>query len=369
VIHPSEENSGCSLEIQSLGKRFGSQLVLDDVSLSVGRGEFFSLIGSSGCGKTTLLRCLAGFVTPDRGTIHIDGNDILPLPPNRRPVNMVFQSYALFPHMSVEDNIAFGLRREGLPRDVIRRRVGEALDLIRMQNLRRRRPSQLSGGQKQRVALARAVVKRPRLLLLDEPLSALDKKLRESTRLELVEIQQQIGITFILVTHDQEEALTMSSRIGVMSDGKLLQVGTPSDIYERPQSRFVADFIGSVTLFDGVVDHILPGSVRLDCETLSAVVATGGPKVAKGEKMTLAVRPEAIAIAAADQNFAFENRFIGTVISRSYGGDRRLYQVRLPGGRLVLVSETNLGDQTPVFQRDQIVAVGWPAAAGALFRP
>lgn len=373
-MEESGGGAGGYLEIKALNKQFGSQNALKDINISIEPGEFFSLIGSSGCGKTTLLRCLAGFVTPDSGEIRIDGRDIIALPPHRRPVNMMFQSYALFPHMSVEDNIAFGLRREGLPRDEIRRRVGEALDLIRMQPLRRRMPQHLSGGQRQRVALARAVVKRPRLLLLDEPLSALDKKLRESTRQELVAIQEQIGLTFVLVTHDQEEALSMSSRIAVMSEGRLLQVGSPSDIYEHPQSRFVADFIGSVNLFDGIVRAPAPGAFHLECAALSADIkipaqTAAGRGLADGEAMTLAVRPEAISIVAADQPIRCDNRFTGRLIGQSYAGDRRSYRVLLQNGISLLVSEANLGGMGPSLQRDQAVVVGWPASAGALFQP
>src|ERR1700676_4994666 len=259
------------IEIRGLTKRFGPILALNDIDLTVNRGELFSLVGSSGCGKTTLLRMLAGFVRPDAGQILIAGKDMAPLAPYDRPVNMMFQSYALFPHMSVEDNIAYGLRREGLRSAEIKRRVGEVLELIQMSGFGRRRPHQLSGGQRQRVALARAVVKRPQGLLLDEPLSALDKKLRESTQLELVNIQERLGITFILVTHDQEEAMTMSTRIAVMSQGRIVQVGSPSEIYEQPCNRFVADFIGSVNLFDGVLIADADGLATVRCERFATL--------------------------------------------------------------------------------------------------
>ena len=356
------------LEIRSLGKQYGSHQALCDVNLTIKRGEFFSLLGSSGCGKTTLLRSLAGLETPDAGDICIEGKSILSLAPYERPVNMVFQSYALFPHMTVEANIAFGLKREGVGKEEMRKRVGEALELIGMASLRRRLPRQLSGGQRQRVALARAVVKRPRVLLLDEPLSALDKKLRESTRLELVLIQQQLGITFVFVTHDQEEALTMSSRIAVISDGKVAQVGTPSEIYEQPQNRFVADFIGSVNLFDGTVHVGDGGAAYLRSEQLGADIKVAR-SIVDGEAMAIAVRPEQVHIAAAGEPFEVDNRFAGKVVNQSYAGDRRTYQVKLPSGASILISQTNRDGSTGAFQRDQDVIVGWPASVGVLVKP
>src|SRR5690242_8492064 len=241
------------VRLQAVSKKFGDFTAVDEVSLDIRRGEIFCLLGGSGSGKTTLLRMLAGFERPSAGTIYIDGVDMGAIPPYERPVNMMFQSYALFPHMSVEKNVAFGLEQEGIKRDAIRRQVGEILDIVKMGGLGARKPHQLSGGQRQRVALARALVKRPKLLLLDEPLAALDKKLREHTQFELLNIQQRLGVTFIVVTHDQEEAMTLGQRLGVMNHGKIVQVGTPSDIYESPASRFVADFIGSVNLFEGRV--------------------------------------------------------------------------------------------------------------------
>ena len=239
------------VDIRNVTKTFDGHYAVDDVSLAIYPGEFFSLLGASGCGKTTLLRMLAGFETPDSGSLLIGGEDVTRLPPYKRPVNMMFQSYALFPHLTVADNIAFGLRQDGLPRSEIRRRVDEMLDMVRLGNLGKRKPDQLSGGQRQRVALARSLVKQPKLLLLDEPLGALDRKLREHTQFELVNIQERLGITFIMVTHDQEEAMTMSTRMAVMNEGRIRQIGTPSELYEVPHSRFVAGFIGAINQFEG----------------------------------------------------------------------------------------------------------------------
>ena len=260
------------VRIANVTKKFGDFVAVDDVSLDIRRGEIFCLLGGSGSGKTTLLRMLAGFESPSAGTIHIDGADMSAIPPYERPVNMMFQSYALFPHMSVEKNVAFGLEQEGLGRDAIRRQVGEILDIVKMGGFGARRPHQLSGGQRQRVALARALVKRPKLLLLDEPLAALDKKLREHTQFELLNIQQRLGVTFIVVTHDQEEAMTLGQRLGVMNHGRIAQVGTPSDIYEFPATRFVADFIGSVNMFEGQVSEEGSDFVSIHCSELGCQV-------------------------------------------------------------------------------------------------
>ena len=280
------------LEIAGASKRFGAVAAVDDVSLTVERGALFALLGPSGCGKTTLLRMIAGFETPDRGRIVIDGADVTALPPYARPVNMMFQSYALFPHMDVAGNIAFGLRQEGMDRRRIAARVGEMLALVQMSHYGGRRPHELSGGQRQRVALARALAKMPKLLLLDEPLAALDRKLRAETRLELIGIQQRVGITFLVVTHDQEEALSTATRIAVMSRGRLVQIGTPAEIYERPGSRFVADFVGEVNLFEGEL------TAGFNCLALSVagldqpVPLPSGTALPQGTAATLALRPE-----------------------------------------------------------------------------
>src|SRR5579864_2273243 len=285
------------VRLSHLTKRFGDFVAVDEVSLDIRRGEIFCLLGGSGSGKTTLLRMLAGFESPSCGSILIDGVDMSAIPPYERPVNMMFQSYALFPHMSVEKNVAFGLEQEGLSRDAIRRQVGEILDIVKMGAFGARKPHQLSGGQRQRVALARALVKRPKLLLLDEPLAALDKKLREHTQFELLNIQQRLGVTFIVVTHDQEEAMTLGQRLGVMNHGRIVQVGTPSDIYESPATRFVADFIGSVNMFEGRVSEEGTGFVRIHCDELGCHVrAERALSSMRGATVWTAIRPEKINI-------------------------------------------------------------------------
>ena len=352
--------------LSGLNKSFGPYRALRDIDLSIKRGEFFSLLGSSGCGKTTLLRALAGFVTCDSGQIFIGGKNVSDLPPHRRPVNMMFQSYALFPHMNVADNIAFGLRRDGLPSAEIRRRTGEMLELIAMPSFGSRMPQQLSGGQRQRVALARAIVKRPEVLLLDEPLSALDKKLRESTRLELIGIQERIGITFIMVTHDQDEALTMSSRIAVMSEGRIVQTGTPADIYERPATRLVADFVGSVNLFDGTVISVEAGIATVRCDILTSDIRGASHGFAAGDVVSLAVRPEQIRLAAPGQSPMTEMIFAGEVMSQAYNGDRRTYQLRLDSGAVLQVSQPSDGRSGPMLERGASVKLGWDSAATIL---
>jgi putrescine transport system ATP-binding protein len=261
-----------SVRIEGVTKRFGAFTAVDDVSLDIQEGEIFCLLGGSGCGKTTLLRMLAGFEQPSAGRILIDGQDMADVAPYERPVNMMFQSYALFPHMTVQDNVAFGLEQEKLPKAQIAQRVEAMLSLVRLDGMAQRKPHQLSGGQRQRVALARSLVKRPRLLLLDEPLGALDRKLREHTQFELLGLQKQLGVTFVVVTHDQEEAMTLANRIGVMDRGRIVQVGSPRDIYEYPSTRFVADFIGSVNLFEGRLTEDEADYVRVACPELPAPV-------------------------------------------------------------------------------------------------
>src|ERR1700761_9357832 len=260
------------VEIERVTKSFGDFKAVDDVSLKIYKGEIFCLLGASGCGKTTLLRMLGGFETPTSGKILIDGEDMTGVPPYERPVNMMFQSYALFPHMNVEQNVGFGLKQDRLPKNEIQERVATMLDLVKMSEFAKRKPHQLSGGQRQRVALARSLVKRPKLLLLDEPLGALDKKLREHTQFELMSLQDQLGVTFIVVTHDQEEAMTLASRIGVMNHGEIIQAGTPSEIYEFPNSRFVADFVGSVNLFEGKLIEDEPQFVRIGSSELGGTI-------------------------------------------------------------------------------------------------
>ena len=320
------------VRIEGITKRFGPVTAVDNVDLVIERGELFALLGGSGCGKTTLLRLLAGFETPDSGRIFIDGQDMTSVPPHRRPVNMMLQSYALFPHMSVADNVGYGLRREGLPRREVATRVAEALELVRLSDLGARRPAQLSGGQRQRVALARALVKRPKLLLLDEPLAALDRKLREGTRFELVRLQEELGLTFIMVTHDQEEAMSMAARLAVMDLVRIKQVGTPHEVYERPCSRFVADFIG--------VANIL----------------------SLGNGRWLALRPEKIALSAERPDTALS--VAGKILDVAYEGDRSLYRIATEQGGVMLVSSTNVGRLGQTFRRSQHVWLAWSTDAG-----
>ncbi len=331
------------IEIRDVSKSFDGSVALEDVSLSVYREEFFSLLGGSGCGKTTLLRILAGFEAPSKGRILIDGLDITDVPPYKRPLNMMFQSYALFPHMSVFDNVAFGLKQERLLSSVIEKRVGEMLQLVRMKPLAHRKPHQLSGGQKQRVALARALVKRPKVLLLDEPLAALDKILREETQFELVNIQEELGLTFIMVTHDQEEAMTVSTRMGIMDHGRIRQIGTPGEIYEYPNSVFVAGFVGSVNLFEGLViaherDHLLIRSEAFETDLYISHTSS----LPVGAHVSVAVRPEKVAMSTRKKSDKY-NFAKGTVEDIAYLGDVSIYHVRLPSGKIVLSTQPNIG--------------------------
>jgi putrescine transport system ATP-binding protein len=361
------------VRIEKVTKRFDDFTAVNDVSLSIYRGEFFSLLGGSGSGKTTLLRMLAGFEQPSEGKIFIDGVDMSGVPPYARPVNMMFQSYALFPHMTAEANIAFGLRQDKLPQDEISQRVAEALALVQLQGFGKRKPHQLSGGQRQRVALARSLVKRPKLLLLDEPLGALDKRLREKTQFELVNIQEKVGITFIIVTHDQEEAMTMSSRIAVMDKGGIEQVGTPTEIYEYPHNRFVAEFIGSVNVFNGrsIVsepDHSLIGSDEAGCELYVSHPAT----IAPGAPCWVAIRPEKISIskeppAAMPTDGARRNQTEGIVKEIAYLGDMSIYEIELASGKRVRATAPNLTRRTemPIRWEDKVY-LSWRPFAGSV---
>ena len=336
------------LQIQNIVKKFDDVYAVDDVSLDIQQGEIFALLGSSGCGKSTLLRMLAGFEMPTAGHILLAGQDIVGLAPYQRPINMMFQSYALFPHLTVWDNIAFGLKRDGMAKDAIEERVTQMLDLVQLRNYAKRKPHQLSGGQQQRVALARSLAKRPQLLLLDEPLGALDAKLRQRTQLELVDIIERVGVTCVMVTHDQEEAMTMATRIGVMSEGKILQIGKPAEIYETPNCRFVADFIGTVNMFEGTVevdeaDHVVIGSA--DCKHYVTHGITG----THGMQVQVAVRPEKISIQTqpvedAEREFPAEigyNQVRGVIAEIAYLGNLTTYHVRLPSGLLLKVTHTN----------------------------
>jgi putrescine transport system ATP-binding protein len=331
------------VRIEGVTKKFGDFVAVDNVSLTVFKGEIFCLLGGSGCGKTTLLRMLAGFEAPTSGRILIDGQDMAGIPPYDRPVNMMFQSYALFPHMTVEGNVAFGLEQERLPAKEIAQRVAEMLEIVKLSPFARRKPHQLSGGQRQRVALARALVKRPKLLLLDEPLGALDKKLREHTQFELINLQEQLGVTFIVVTHDQEEAMTLATRIGVMDRGEIVQVGTPTDIYEYPNSRFVADFIGSVNMFEGTLVEDEPDHVRIDSTELGGVIYVDhGISSAPGAKVWAAIRPEKIDIDRNPPTDARENCVRGVVKEIAYMGDMSVYLVRIDSGKMVRVTLPNI---------------------------
>jgi putrescine transport system ATP-binding protein len=328
------------LRIEAVSKWFGDFAAVNRMSLDIHAREFFALLGPSGCGKTTLLRMLAGFETPTTGRILLDGEDLAGVPPHRRPVNMMFQSYALFPHLTVADNVAFGLKQDNLPRRELDERVAEMLRLVRLEGFGRRRPHELSGGQRQRVALARALAKRPRLFLLDEPLAALDRKLREDTRFELVDLQERLGLTFIIVTHDQEEAMTVADRIGVMNAGKLVQVGPPSEVYEQPVSRWVAGFIGDVNLIEGKMISSGLGHAVLD-SAAGRVMVTYTGSVAAGATVWLALRPEKLQIATERPAASDENSFSGRVDDIGYLGGVSLYKVRLDSGLLVKATAAN----------------------------
>jgi putrescine transport system ATP-binding protein len=319
-------------------KRFGDFAAVDRLTLEIFAREFFALLGPSGCGKTTLLRLLAGFETPQSGRVVLDGEDLAGVPPYRRPVNMMFQSYALFPHMTVAGNVAFGLKQDGLPKDQIAARVDEMLDLVQLRALAARKPDQLSGGQRQRVALARSLAKRPKVLLLDEPLAALDRKLREETRFELKELQRRLETTFVIVTHDQDEAMTVADRIGVMNSGKLAQVGPPADVYQRPVSRWVARFLGDVNLIEGRVTAVYPSFVMVEREGMRLRVAHS--PVAPGPA-AVALRPEKIRIMYTVPDGAFENGAAGTVIDIGYLGTMSLYKVRLDDGLVLKAAVMN----------------------------
>jgi putrescine transport system ATP-binding protein len=331
------------LQLQDLSKEFDGVRAVDGVSIAIDKGEIFALLGSSGCGKSTLLRMLGGFETPTAGRILLDGQDLAGVPPYQRPINMMFQSYALFPHLSVWDNVAFGPRRDHLPREQIAEQVDKMLNLVQLTAYARRKPHQLSGGQQQRVALARSLVKHPQLLLLDEPLGALDRKLREQTQLELVNIIEQVGVTCVMVTHDQEEAMTMASRIAVMSEGRIVQTGRPDEIYEAPNCRFVADFIGSVNLFNGVVIEAAPDHVIIESPECRQVAAQGiGGTV--GMPVSVGIRPEKIAISAAAPENGFDgqtNCVRGTLVDWAYLGSTTVYHLKLDSGFLLKAAVAN----------------------------
>ena len=334
------------LRIENVVKTFGSFRAVDGVSLDIRAGEFFALLGPSGCGKTTLLRMLAGFETPDEGRILLSGEDIAPVLPHQRPVNMMFQNYALFPHLNVRDNIAFGLKRAGMPRGEIASRVAEMVALVRLEGLEKRKPDQLSGGQKQRVALARSLARRPKVLLLDEPMAALDKKLRESTQFELMELQRKLGMTFIIVTHDQEEAMTVASRIGVMKAGQLEQVAVPRRLYEEPASRWVAEFVGDINLFEGEVTAREALRLRVATSTAGELVVAQPVAPVAETKVAVAIRPEKIRLAlrgpaSGAAAAAALNRVEGVITDASYLGGKTVYKIRLDGGAVLHAAQAN----------------------------
>jgi putrescine transport system ATP-binding protein len=334
------------LRIEAVVKKFGGFRAVDRLSLDIRAGEFFALLGPSGCGKTTLLRMLAGFETPDEGRILLNGRDIAQVLPHQRPVNMMFQNYALFPHLSVRDNIAFGLKRAGVSRSQINTRVAELVALVKLEGLERRKPDQLSGGQKQRVALARSLARRPQVLLLDEPLAALDKKLRESTQLELMELQRRLGTTFIIVTHDQEEAMTVAGRIGVMDSGRLEQVATPRELYEAPHSRWIAEFVGDVNLFDGDVTSREAGRLTISTRDAGTIVAAESRQPVTKTIVAVAIRPEKVKLSrrgpAADALTTHAlNRLEGVVTDVSYLGGLTTYKVKLDTGAVLRSSMAN----------------------------
>ncbi|GAB4264427.1 MAG: ABC transporter ATP-binding protein [Pararhodobacter sp.] len=361
-----DANAQPFISIRGITKRFGDMTAVDNVSLDIYRGELFCLLGGSGCGKSTLLRMLAGFETPTEGQILIDGQDMAGVPADKRPTNMMFQSYALFPHMTVEKNVAYGLLREGKSRGEALQRTAEMLRLVKLEKYARRKPHQLSGGQRQRVALARALVKQPKLLLLDEPLGALDKKLREETQFELIRIQETLGVTFIVVTHDQEEAMTLATRIGVMNDGVIRQVGEPREIYEAPNSRFVADFIGSVNLFEGTVGPAAADLMRIATEDLGPVSAPPMPGLTQGQTVWLAVRPERIALSRTAPE-GMTNVTSGVVEDLAYGGHMTAYRVRLSNGRVLRVTQSNrLRDEDPITWDETVFLSFAPATVRVL---
>ena len=343
------------IQIKNLSKNFDGTPAVANIDLNIYQGELFTILGGSGCGKSTLLRMLAGFETPSEGQIIIDGKDMSGIPAYDRPVNMMFQSYAVFPHMTVAQNISYGLKKDGIEKSQIKHQVNEMLELVQLSALGKRKPHQLSGGQRQRVALARALIKKPKVLLLDEPLAALDKKLREQTQFELMNLQYELGITFVVVTHDQEEAMTLSSRVAVMNEGRFIQIGTPSQVYESPNNKFVADFFGTINFFNATVQN-----ANQDSKVLCATLEKTGTKldakfdgnIHPGDQITIAVRPEKISITK--NNPEGENLTVtkGVVEDLAYYGNRSIYRIRSQSGRIIQVSAQN-------FTRSEQLALEW----------
>jgi putrescine transport system ATP-binding protein len=355
------------IRFKNVTKKFGEFVAIDDLSLDIYAQEFFALLGPSGCGKTTMMRMLAGFENPTSGRIELAGQDIGPVPPNKRAVNMMFQSYALFPHLSIWDNIAFGLRRDKMDKDAIAARVAEMLKLTRLEKFARRKPHQISGGQRQRVALARSLAKAPKLLLLDEPLGALDKKLRQDTQFELMDIQESTGTTFVIVTHDQEEAMTVASRVAVMDEGRVIQVATPAEIYEAPNSVYVADFIGDVNIIEASTKAIGQDQFHLNwIDGQPPLTATSAVPFSEGQQAHLAIRPEKIRIST-DRPEDAPNALQGKVLDIAYLGNLSTYHVELPGGQVIKAQTANT---RRIARRDitweDPVWISWSATAGVL---
>ncbi len=354
------------IRIKNITKKFGDFTAVNNVSLDIYRSELFCLLGGSGCGKSTLLRMLAGFETPTSGTIEIDGQDMSNVAPYDRPTNMMFQSYALFPHMSVEKNVAYGLLRDGVAKEECAARVAEMLKLVKLGDFAKRKPHQLSGGQRQRVALARSLIKKPKLLLLDEPLGALDKKLREETQFELVKIQESLGVTFIVVTHDQEEAMTLSTRIGVMNAGEIVQVDEPRNVYEEPNSRFVADFVGSVNLFEGEVDAGAADKLRITAPNSGGDIIVDPVAGLKAkQKVWVAIRPEKIRLTRENPK-GLANERQGVVEEVAYMGDISVYKVHLDNGAVIKVTEPNITYVDNPIKWDEHVWLSWSSSDGVV---
>ncbi|MCB1489822.1 MAG: ABC transporter ATP-binding protein [Bauldia sp.] len=356
------------IEFRNVTKRFGEFVAVDNLSLTIYEREFFALLGPSGCGKTTLMRMVAGFDEPSEGSVLLDGQDLAGVPPYRRPTNMMFQSYALFPHMTIEANIAFGLKQDRMSKAEINARVEEMLTLVKLTPFAKRKPHQLSGGQRQRVALARSLARKPKVLLLDEPLGALDKKLREETQFELVDLQQKLGLTFLIVTHDQEEAMTVADRVAIMDQGRIMQVATPAEVYEQPNSRYVADFIGDINLLEGRIVDCANGRVLLDCgESAGMIEVEQTMERGTGEDAWFAIRPEKISLSLDPPAAATVNCIAGEVWDIGYLGDVSIYHVRLPNGMTMKSTVTN---RTRLVERpigwDDKVWLTWPHDAGVV---